>query len=94
MCIAMYWGIIKERTLSDIKSDVYKMQKDRKLKNQIIIDILTYICENKNQKLVKHIGTINPLNTAHGIVYILDHYYILNEFPEEKRMIKNIILYC
>ena len=88
---SLNWILYKEAVFNDVIKDKDKLSIDRKLKNDTVI----YIVERtlmKHAEKIKKLYNIefNPLNN-NGITYILEHSYILDDFPEEKRLIKTIL---
>ena len=86
------WTIYKKTIMKKVINELNKISTERILK----FDCVIYIIENlliKNSSAIQKSYNIvfNPLNPHFAIIFILENYKVLNDFPEEKRLIKKIL---
>lgn len=89
------WAFRKGSLLKRLRFELLLDPIRRSLKTKTIVFILDELIENNRSDLLKLIGddnlTFNPLNNLPLMLYIVDNWKILNNFPEHKRLIKKII---
>jgi|TARA_B110000285_G_scaffold202331_1_gene237585 hypothetical protein len=89
----MFWALRKKSRLHGVKIALMKFTEHRSVKHDTVIKIIEHCLILDRDIIITNCKDIdfNPLNDKPLILHILEHFYILDSFPEHKRLIKKIL---
>lgn len=87
----MLWSLRKNKLLKKVNQSIPKLRNERSVKHNIVIDIIEQ-CIEKDREAILERSNINPMYTSTLLVsHILRNFWILDIFPEHKKLIKKIL---
>ncbi len=78
----MLWALRKNILLKKVNDSITKLRNDRSVKHAIVIDIIEQCIANDPDKC-----EFNPMNSAALVSHILSNFWIMDLFPEHKKLI-------
>lgn len=86
----MLWALRKNRLLKKVNDSIPKLRNERSVKHAIVIDIIEQCIANDPDSIMNKCE-FNPMNSTALVSHILSNFWILDAFPEHKRLIKKIL---
>jgi hypothetical protein len=90
----MLWALRKQRLLNNVKDALHKASFDRSVKYNTVIQLLEHCLILDRDAILARCEKIdfNPLIDIPLMLHILDNFWIMDVFPEHKKLIKKILV--
>ena len=90
----MLWSFRKTELLEGVQQSLQLPRVNRTVKHNVVIDIIQTCIRHKRDIILERCGDlqVNPLHDTHLVIHILSNFYIMDLFPEHKKIIKKILL--
>lgn len=89
----MLWSFRKTELLDGVQGALQIPRENRTVKHNTVIDLIMACIKNNRDAVMERCGDlqVNPLHDTHLVIHILSNFYIMDLFPEHKKVIKKIL---
>ena len=89
----MLWSVRKQTLLNKVRDSLHKPTTERGVKYNVVINLIEQCITHNRDAIISQCTNIdfNPLIDIPLIFHILNNFWILDLFPEHKRLIKKIL---